>query len=74
MIWTRNAPTSAGWYWWRREGHEAELGLVFERPSGGLAIWLPESEEREESILICNCWPDTEWSSTPIAMPAEGEG
>ena len=60
MIWTRNAPTSAGWYWFRKnETHCAEPVHV--------RIGIRELECKWGYIDM----QSGEWSSTPIAMPGE---
>ena len=56
MIWTRKAPTSAGWYWWRKSKHD-EPGIVL--------------VYKFEGILM-NSGKGGEWSSTPIARPTGG--
>ena len=56
MIWTRKAPTSAGWYWWRKSKHD-EPGIVL--------------VYKFEGILM-NSGKGGEWSSMPIARPTGG--
>lgn len=73
MTWTRNKPTVAGWYWWKRPGYEPTIAEVY-GPPGGLLLWLPgEDTTREESISVSGAYDDTEFLG-PITPDSYQQG
>ena len=73
LVWTREAPTEAGWYWWRSDvsGGLPEIveldrgGNI--RDSGTLLISSPSSERY---IRLCDVTGDVWWSG-PIPLSKE---
>ena len=60
MIWTREAPTKPGWYWWRHDAGTGETIVKINFHEG-----VPYA-----SMAPCKEWRG-EWSSTPIPEPAK---
>ena len=68
MIWTREAPTKPGWYWWRRSGRLwAKSCLLLEDNTTRLKTARTFMDGFEYVDEIENC----EWSDRPIPEPGE---
>ena len=66
MTWTRKAPTSKGWYWWRATGYEPSVHYVDVEDGEPHAYYSDNGDDLFDDY-------GGEWSSTPIARPKEGE-
>ena len=64
-MWTKNAPTEAGWYWWMRDGDFRAQAVYL---ISGNAVWLVGVDVAKTAGKLGG-----EWWSEPIAKP-KGEG
>lgn len=56
--WTTRKPSQPGWYWWRREGADAEiLNVTADKLNGNTYTW--------------RLFSDGQWSDAPIEEPHE---
>ena len=70
MIWTRKAPTSKGWYWYRAEPTTYPIIVEVERDGNGGDLYIVRLDCDEND---CVAAMHGEWSSTPIVEPGEVE-
>ena len=66
MKWTNNAPTYAGWYWWR-QGERVEIARIGHDGIGLLIAWIGERD-----ICPIGLWqPHWEWWPEKIEPPED---
>ena len=77
MIWTHDAPTKPGLYWFRKKPGKKnnEIVRVFKtRKSAGALYAYTPAIRLSYRVDDCALWyPKAEWSSTPIPEPKEAK-